>query len=112
VPPALAADQSTAEMLGAAYKQINAPFGAFSQDILLTSTKALQGADSADAIYTAKEASITSLTATRDALAVQIRAALDQAEFANQAIDSVQAAAWIGQAQALLASADALASAP
>jgi hypothetical protein len=41
-----------------------------------------------------------SSTATRDALAVQIRAAFDQAEFANQAIDSVQAAAWIGQAQA------------
>ena len=59
-----------------------------------------------------KETSIASLTAQRDAPAVQIRAALDGAEFANQAIDPVQAAAWIAQAQALMTSADAMAAAP
>ncbi len=112
VPAALAGDQATAEALGDAYKRINAPFGAFSQDVLLTSTKALQGADPGDATYASKEAALANLTAQRDALAVQVRAALDGAEFANQAIDSVQAAAWIAQAQALMTGADALAAAP
>ena len=112
VPGAIASDQATAEMLGDAYKRINAPFGAFSQDVLLTSTKALQGADPGDATYVTKEAAIVSLTAQRDALAVQIRGALDGAEFANQPIDSMQAASWIAQAQALITSADALATAP
>src|SRR4029077_4856519 len=81
VPAALAGDQATAEMLGDAYKRINAPFGAFSQDVLLTSTKALRGADPGDATYTTKETAIANLTAQRDALAVQIRGALDGAEF-------------------------------
>ncbi len=112
VPAALAAEQSTVEMLGAAYKAINAPFGQFAQDMAVTSTKALQGADPGDTIYSSKEASIATLTATRDALAVQIRAALDLAEFAGQAIDPMQAASWMSQAQTLLNSADTLASMP
>ena len=36
VPPALTADQTTIEALGAAYKAINAPFGQFAQDMLIT----------------------------------------------------------------------------
>jgi len=112
VPSALSADQSTIEALGGAYKAINAPFGQFAQDVLITSTKALQGADSADAIYLSKEASIAGLSATRDVLAVQIRSSLDQAEFANQPIDSLLAAGWMSQAQTLLNDADTLANAP
>jgi hypothetical protein len=112
VPAALAAEQSTIEMLGATYKAINAPFGQFVQDMVVTSTKALQGADSGDTIYTSKEASIASQTASRDSLAAQIRTALDLAEFAGQAIDPVQAASWMSQAQTLLSNADALAAAP
>jgi hypothetical protein len=112
VPSALAADQSVVEGLGAAYKAINAPFGQFAQDMLVTSTKALEGADPGDTIYSSKETSIANLTTARDALAVQIREALDLAEFANQAIDSVTAAGWMSQAQTLLNSADVLAAAP
>ncbi len=112
VPGALAGEQSAIEALGAAYKAINAPFGQFAQDMLVTSTKALQGADPADSIYTSKEAAIATLTAARDVLAAQIRGALDLAEFASQPIDAVQAAGWVGQAQTLLANGDALAAAP
>jgi hypothetical protein len=80
--------------------------------MLVTSTKALMGADMGDTIYTGKEAAIADLTAQRDALAGQIRAALDGAAFAALAIDPMQAASWISQAQALLASAHLLATAP
>ena len=112
VPAGLAGELSAAQSLGAAYKQINAPFGQFAQDVVITSTKALQGADPGDTIYASKEASIASLTAQRDSLAGQIRAALDEAEFAGVSIDPLQAASWVSQAQSLLASADTLAAAP
>ena len=112
IPPAITGERATVESLGAYYKQINAPFGQFSTDMLIASTKALQGADVGDTVYTSKEASIASLTAQRDSLAAEIRAALDEAQFASQSIDAVAAAGWVSQAQALLTSADALASAP
>ncbi|HVW24751.1 MAG TPA: hypothetical protein VHC69_05245 [Polyangiaceae bacterium] len=112
VPPAIAADKTTAESLGDYYKRINAPFGQFSMDMATTSTKALRGSDSGDATYTSKEASIASLTAQRDALAAQIRGVLDNAEFAGMPIDATQAASFISQATALLSAADALAAAP
>jgi hypothetical protein len=112
IPPALTVDRPTLEGLADSYKQINAPFGQFAQDMLIASTKALEGADPGDGIYTSKEASIANLTAQRDALAGEIRAALDGAAFASQAIDVVDAADWISRAAALLSNADALASAP
>jgi hypothetical protein len=112
LPPAIAGERAMVESLGGSYKQINAPFGQFAQDMLITSTKALQGADTADTTYTSKESSIASLTAQRDALASQIRAALDQAEFADLPIDPIAAASWTSQATSLLTSADALATAP
>jgi hypothetical protein len=112
VPGGLAAEQTTAQLLGAAYKAINAPFGQFAQDMVVVSTKALKSNDPGDATYTSKEASIASLTASRDSLAVQIRTALDLAQFGGQPIDPVQAASWTSQAQTLLTSADALAAAP
>jgi hypothetical protein len=112
VPAGLAGEQSTAEALGAAYKAINAPFGQFAQDMLITSTKALQGADPGDTIYSSKETAIANLITARDVLAVQIRETLDLAEFGGQPLDSVTAAGWLSQAQTLLNSADALATAP
>ena len=112
LPSALTVDQATVEALGSVYKQINAPFAQFASDMLITSTKALEGADTGDLIYSSKETSIANLTAARDALAAQIRDALDAAAFADQMVDPLQAAGWIAQAQALLSGADALASAP
>jgi hypothetical protein len=112
VPPAIAGERAAVEALGQIYKQIDAPFGQFAADMLVVSTHALQGADMGDTIYTSKEASIASLTAQRDALVQQIRAALDEAQFANQPIDPLQIASWTSQAQMLLNSADAAAAAP
>ena len=112
VPGALGADKPSVELLGSLYKQINAPFGQFSMDMLAASTKALKSSDPTDATYTSKEASVAALTATRDDLASQIRDALDAGAFAGLPIDPMQLLAWVGQAQALLASADALAAAP
>jgi hypothetical protein len=105
---ALASNQATIESLGDNYKQINAPFGPFPQCILSVSTIALQGNDTNDATYTTLEASITSLTSQRDALATSIKTALDGAEFGGTPIDPTQASTWITQAQNLIVNCNSL----
>jgi hypothetical protein len=103
---ALAVHRTTVEQLGAIYKQVNAPFGAFGMNTLTASTRALTGDDTT---YSSIEGQIAGLTTQRDALAAQIRTALNDAAFHDKPIDPTQAAAWITQAQALLDQAAALA---
>ena len=110
VPKALRAHHAKMLQLGAIYKQLNAPFGEISKDVLIASTRALESGSAADdTTYTSIEAQIESLTTARDALATQIRAALDDAAFAGTALNNQQAKAFISQAQALINQAHALA---
>jgi hypothetical protein len=106
-PQALIAHRETVRRLGDVYEQVNAPFGTFAMDTLDASTTALASTD--DATYNGIEDAIASLTAQRDALAGQIRAALNAAAFDGVPLDEQQAKAWIGQAQTLLAAASDLA---
>jgi hypothetical protein len=113
VPPALRAHHEKVQQLGAAYKQLNAPFGEFSKDVLVASTRALQSGSAADdTSYAAIEGRIESLTSARDSLAGQIRAALDDAAFGGRPLNNQQAKAFITQAQALIDQAHALAVGP
>jgi len=105
-PHGLDAHRETVERLGAAFKQMNAPFGAFGMAALRASTRALT---SDDATYAAVEEQIGSLTAERDAAAAEIRTALHAAAAAGEAIDERQAKAWISEAQSLIDRAGALA---
>ena len=82
-------DAEVGERLGAAYKQLNAPFGRFAKRILRASTAALKGDD---ATYTTLESEIASITARRDALATEIRDALDAEAFAGRSIASTRPA--------------------
>ncbi|MFL5954160.1 MAG: hypothetical protein ACJ76I_08645 [Gaiellaceae bacterium] len=100
--------KSTAD-LGAAYKQINAPFGQFALDTLVASTAALKATD--ELKYDRIETAITTLTSERDVLAGEIRAALNDAAAGNGAIDESRAKDWITQGQSLLDRAHALAAA-
>ena len=88
---------------------MNAAFGKFGTDLLTASTHALNSAD--ESVYNTTESSIENLTSERDALASQIKAALNAAAFDNQAINEQQAKAWIAQAKSLLDRASALAAA-
>ena len=68
--------------LGTVYKEINAPFGPLSFDVLSASTRALSSGSSADdSTYSAISGRITSLTNDRDALAAQMRDVLNNAAF-------------------------------
>jgi hypothetical protein len=103
-------DSRTVQQLGQIYKQVNAPFGQFASDTLQASTTALKQPASAggDLTYDKIETQIANLTSQRDTLAGEIRAALNAAADGTGSLDSDQAKAWIGQAQALLDQARAL----
>jgi acid phosphatase len=112
LPKSLEQHRGTLEKLGEVYKQINAPFGQLGQDTLEASTRAIEsGSPANDSFYNAVESDIQSLTTDRDALAVQIETALNDAEFNDRAIDEKQAKTWIDQGQALLDRAHDLATA-
>ena len=97
------------EKVAVTYKQLNAPFGTFGMDILTASTHALASNSAGDNTYMTIEDQIRSLTSQRDALAAQMKAALDAATFAGQPITQQHAQAWAGQAQTLFNQAHALA---
>jgi len=86
---------------------VNAPFGSFAMDTLTASTRAITATD--EGVYSSIENSIQDLTNQRDALASQIKAALDAAAFDGQALNEQQAKGWIDQAQSLINQAAALA---
>jgi hypothetical protein len=103
LPQTLRAHAATLVLLGGVYKQVNAPFGQFAKDLLAASTSALKsGSDTDDSAYTRIEGQIRSLTDQRDALALQIRTALDGAAFDGHAINEPQALALLAKAAGLL----------
>jgi len=78
---------------------VNAPFGRFAKRVLRASTVALQGDDTT---YATLEKEISDLTVRRDALAGEIRAALDAQEFDGASIDRRRAHRWIERAEELI----------
>jgi hypothetical protein len=108
-PQTLIAHRETVRRLGDIYEQVNAPFGQFAMDTLTASTAAIKATD--ESVYNSIEDTIASLTSQRDALAMQIRDALNAAAFNDQALNEQQAKDWIKQAQSLIDQAAALAAA-
>jgi hypothetical protein len=103
LPRSLRTHAATLLLLGGVYKQVNAPFGQFAKDLLAASTVALKsGSDTDDSAYNRIESQIRSLTDQRDALAMQIKAALDGAAFNGHAINEPQALALVAKGAGLL----------
>ena len=94
--------------LARTYKQLNAPFGQFAMATLRASTKALASNDPGDATYNSIEGRIQSLTSQRDALATEIKAALNGAEFKGQPIGTLKALLLVARAGILLGQANNL----
>jgi hypothetical protein len=111
LPQAVLAHRDALRRLGAVYKQLNAPFGDFSQATLVMSTNAITSDTLDDTRYISIEGQIAQLTGRRDDLAEEIRSALDSAAFAGHELSERQAKVWIKQAQALIAQAERLAAA-
>jgi outer membrane murein-binding lipoprotein Lpp len=103
VPQSLRAHRETLRRLGTVYKQLNAPFGTFSMSLLKASTQAIKsGSATDDSTYARLEGQIGALTTRRDALASQIRAALDGAAFGGVSLNEGRAKGWIDQAENLI----------
>jgi hypothetical protein len=112
VPQTTIAHRATLLQLGAVYKQLMAPVGEFGRDTLSASTRALEsGSPSDDSTYASVEQQLTDVTNARNALAAQIRDALNGAEFSGQPINEQVAKGWIAQANDLLSQAASLAGA-
>jgi hypothetical protein len=92
------------------YKRINAPVGELGLASLEASTKALESGNATDdSTYTDLEHKLISITSERDALASQMIALLEGAEFDGQPINGSQAQDLIAQGQALIDQVNALA---
>jgi hypothetical protein len=110
LPAALAESRGNAVRLGTLDKAINAPFGQFAMDVLSISTAALSsGSASDDSVYTQKEQALADLTTRRDAVANDIRNALNGAEFGGIPIDKITAFRLAHEAKQILHDADQLA---
>jgi hypothetical protein len=84
------------------YKQLDACVGQFGLKTLSISTRALESNDSGDSTYTNLENQLLSFDNQRDALAAQMIALLEGAEFNGQPFSNDQAKSLIAQGQALL----------
>jgi hypothetical protein len=102
-PPTL--HSANTQKLAVLYEQLNAPFGQYSTDTLASSTTAIAGDDST---YAARSAEIESLTTKRDALAEQIKTALNGAAFSGTPITGHDAKDWLDQGNAILNAAASL----
>ncbi|TML52020.1 MAG: hypothetical protein E6G15_11715 [Actinobacteria bacterium] len=109
LPVSLRVHHPSLERLGASYKQLMASFGSFSMDTLIASTHALASNSADDQTYTTIENQITALTNQRNALAANIRAGINQAEFDGTKLSENQIKDWTRAANDLLAQAHALA---
>jgi hypothetical protein len=102
-PLQLRLHRGTFQRLAAAYKQLNAPFGAFSMSALTISSQALASGDSTnDDVYNQKEQAIADWTSERDALATTIKNVLFDSEFNGKTLDVGQAMSLTNQANALI----------
>jgi hypothetical protein len=109
-PKTLDKHDKTVLQLGTIYKQLNAPFGTFAQDLLTASTTALAQPDTQDGNlkYDSIESQIATLTLQRDVLAGAIRQALNDAAKGVAAVDKSDANVWIAGAETLLNDANQL----
>jgi hypothetical protein len=96
--------------LGAAYKQLTAPFGRLGMASLRISTAGVvSGSASDDTAYLATDSQLNGWLTRRDALAGQISAVLNAAQFQNQGATSARLRDLTAQANALVAEVEAAA---
>jgi hypothetical protein len=98
------------QQLGAAYKQLDAPFGRLSLASLKVSTAGMQtGSSTEDSAYTALDARLGAWLGRRDALANEISAVINGAQFSGTAVNVHHAMDLTAQANALIAEVEAAA---
>jgi hypothetical protein len=109
LPVSLRVHHPSVEKLADSYKQLMASFGSFSMYTLVASTHALSSNSAGDTTYNDIENQLVTLTDQRNALAADIRAGLNSAQFDGVKLSENQIKAWTQAADDLIAQAQALA---
>ena len=109
LPVSLRVHHPSIEKLADSYKQLMASFGLFSMYTLTASTHALSSNSAGDTTYNNIENQLVTLTNQRNALAADIRAGLNSAQFDGVKLSENQIKAWTQAADDLIAQAQALA---
>ena len=110
VPHNLNVHRGSYQKLGAAYKQLTAPFGTLGMASLAIATEGIvSGSATDDSAYLATETKLNGWLARRDALAGQIASVLDGAEFGDQGATEARLKTLTTQAKALVAEVEAAA---
>jgi hypothetical protein len=81
LPPEVRRHQLSLEVLGAVYKQLDAPFGQFGHDSELVSTRAVQSISPGEAVYSGFDQQLETCTSAREAVAGEVNRLLTAAEF-------------------------------
>src|SRR5439155_22810196 len=102
VPPTLQKNSSNVKQLTQVYKQIDACVGQLGLKTLADSTRALESNDPGDSTYKKLENQLNAINNQRNALAAQMIALLEAAEFGGQPINQQQAQQLITAGNALL----------
>jgi hypothetical protein len=110
VPAEVNLHRGVLQQLGAAYKQLDAPFGRLALASLKVSTAGIQtGTAADDSAYTAMDAQLATWLSQRDALADEVSAVINGAQFNGTAINVHHALDLVAQANALIAEVEAAA---
>jgi hypothetical protein len=102
VPPSLQMNSGLVIQLAQVYKQIDACVGQLGLKTLAVSTRALESNDPGDSTYKKLENQLNAINNQRNALAAQMIALLEAAEFNGQPINQQQAQDLITAGNALL----------
>jgi hypothetical protein len=108
VPLAVNKSRGVLQQLGAAYKQLDAPFGRLALASLKVSTAGIPtGSAGDDSAYTALDSRLGTWLSRRDALADQISAVINGAQFDGTTVNVRHALDLAAQARALIAEVEA-----
>jgi hypothetical protein len=102
LPAGMRAHRGALLQLGRLYTQLDAPVGAFGQDTLRASTRALASNSPGDATYTRIENALQRLSAARDTVGAHMRALLLDAASSGRPVDVKAARALIRRGERLL----------
>jgi hypothetical protein len=110
VPAEVNLHRGVLQQLGAAYKQLDAPFGRLALASLKVSTAGIQtGTAADDSAYTAMDAQLATWLSQRDTLADEVSAVINGAQFNGTAMNVHHALDLVAQANALIAEVEAAA---
>jgi hypothetical protein len=109
LPATIRDNEKPYDQLVAVYKQLNAPFGEFGMDTLQADSNGVES--TSNSTYTGMDSQLQACANARSSLIAQIQSALQAAQSGQQPVGRNEAQQLIGQADALIADAQQLASA-